>query len=166
MADIRKAALKEQKKRFGDRLRTLRINAGLTQHQLAEKAGYKPQVITRYETGGVFPRPEAIEKLAAALDVPAADLDGSNNNADKIKLALELEKYHIEGAFFGDDYEIIGLRSPDIGGVAMPFYEFEAIMKKTESQLKEFFEARMNAFFEQTLKFYLMELKRLHLYHY
>lgn len=68
-------AAAQQREIFAERLRTLRKNAGLTQAQLAEKAGMTASVIARYETGKAMPRQKAIEKLAAALNVAPAALD-------------------------------------------------------------------------------------------
>ena len=56
-------------KSFSEILRYYRKAAGLTQAQLAERAGMMTSVIARYETGNAMPRKKAIEKLAAALDV-------------------------------------------------------------------------------------------------
>ncbi len=68
-------AAAQQRELFAERLRTLRNNAGLTQAQLAEKAGMDRALITRYETGNAMPRKKAIERLAAALNVASAALD-------------------------------------------------------------------------------------------
>ena len=68
-------AAAQQRELFAERLRTLRNNAGLTQAQLAEKAGMDRALITRYETGNAMPRKKAIKKLAAALNVAPAVLD-------------------------------------------------------------------------------------------
>lgn len=54
---------------FGVRLREAREGANLTQHELARRIGCHDQEISRYERGGVKPRTERIEQLAAALDV-------------------------------------------------------------------------------------------------
>lgn len=59
----------QQRQQFAERLKSLRSDAGMTQKQLAEKSGIGLSVIARYETAGAFPRPKAIEKLAAALGV-------------------------------------------------------------------------------------------------
>ena len=75
-------AAQAERELFAERLRTLRKNAGLTQKQLADKAGLSQTVITRYETGGAMPRPKAIEKLAAALDVAPAALDINITDVD------------------------------------------------------------------------------------
>ena len=80
-------AATQQRELFAERLKTLRNNAGLTQEQLAEKAGMSQTIITRYETAGAMPRQKAIEKLAAALDVAPAALD-INIDYDVFDIAL------------------------------------------------------------------------------
>ncbi len=59
---------------IGDRLRQLRMRRGLSQVKLAAAARLAPGTIFEIENNRSEPRPETIEKLAAALDVPPADL--------------------------------------------------------------------------------------------
>ena len=46
-----------------------RLEAGLTQKQLAERAGMKQSVIARLEAGGRTPTLETMRRLAAALNL-------------------------------------------------------------------------------------------------
>ena len=56
---------------FGQKLRQLRIEKGLTQQQLAEKLGYKTNsYISDVESGHFIPSKEKLRKIARALDVP------------------------------------------------------------------------------------------------
>ncbi len=52
---------------FGSRLRRLRENRGLSQAQLAEKAGVPIDSVQNWEQGRTRPRLEALGKLAGAL---------------------------------------------------------------------------------------------------
>lgn len=61
---------KEMREDFAARLKALRESAGLTQKQLADRAGIHEGLITRYETAGAFPRDTTMQKLATALNVP------------------------------------------------------------------------------------------------
>ncbi len=138
--NIQEAAAR-QKKIFGGRLRALRNNAGLTQRQLAEKSGYTTSVIARYEAGGVLPRPQAIEKLAAALGVPVADLDGSNIDKEfKIRvtetLANDLKRADIK-ATFKNNFETAILTGPDIGKIEMPVMECMDIVHNAYSEIND-----------------------------
>src|SRR5687768_15304284 len=52
---------------FGERLRSLRLAARLTQGQLAARAGVSPASVAAYERGASRPGPEALARLAQAL---------------------------------------------------------------------------------------------------
>lgn len=54
---------------FGDQLRTARERAGLSQQELAEKAGISVDSIQNWEQGRTRPRLPALGKLAQALGV-------------------------------------------------------------------------------------------------
>jgi DNA-binding XRE family transcriptional regulator len=60
-----------------DRLRTLRHTAGLTQEQLAIRAGVSRQLVGAVEAGRHLPRVDAALALAGALGVDVAHLFGS-----------------------------------------------------------------------------------------
>lgn len=59
---------------FGNRVRDLRLAAGLRQDEFAEICGFARSYMSRIETGGANPSLDAIEVLAAALKVPVRDL--------------------------------------------------------------------------------------------
>jgi len=61
---------------FGEKLRLLRKEKGLTQAELATLIGVKDKVISFYETGDRVPSPKIIKKLAATLHVSADYLLG------------------------------------------------------------------------------------------
>ncbi len=134
-------AAAQQRRLFGERLRTLRKNANLTQQQLAEKAGLKAPVIVRYEAGRALPRPQAIEKLAAALGVPVSDLDGSSSKADKMKLVnffnsfLDPKDFKTQ-AKLSSNYEKVIITDPDpleSFEIELPYEVFSKVMKKSEA---------------------------------
>lgn len=60
--------------RLATRLRTLRQTRGLTQAQLAAKAGISREYLARLETARQDPTLSTLEKLAKAFRVTAADL--------------------------------------------------------------------------------------------
>ena len=87
-------AAQQERERFAERLRTLRNDAGLTQRQLADKSNLHQTLIARYESAKSMPRQNAIEKLAAALDVVPAALDVSGN-ADSLPITdIKLLRKH------------------------------------------------------------------------
>ncbi|WP_139652771.1 LexA family protein [Raoultibacter phocaeensis] len=55
-------------------IRELRTSRDWTQEQLAEKIGVTRSTVTQWETGWSQPRMGAIEKLAAAFEITAADI--------------------------------------------------------------------------------------------
>ncbi len=62
---------------IGGRIRELRVQAGLTQSQLAEKSGLPQSHISRLEQARHSPSAMTIEKLANALGVPPQHLTPS-----------------------------------------------------------------------------------------
>lgn len=59
---------------LGERLRTLRKKAGLTQEQLAEAIGVHLNTVCLWERGEYTPKTQSIKALAKALGVSEADL--------------------------------------------------------------------------------------------
>ncbi|MCW5652596.1 helix-turn-helix transcriptional regulator [Hydrogenophaga sp.] len=59
---------------FGQRVRELRLAAGLKQDEFADRCGFARSYMSRIETGGANPSLDAIEVLAAALRVSVRDL--------------------------------------------------------------------------------------------
>ena len=147
---------KFQRQLFGERLRALRKNAGLTQQQLAEKSGFTASVIARYEAGGSLPRPQALEKLAAALGVPVSDLDGSNFGLDlNVLLSKQIEarlmKCNIQ-VEFKDKIETVTLSGPDIANKTMSFDDLRKIIEKTEEEVKTLLAPLFEKYFNNLLK--------------
>ena len=61
---------------FGDRLRRLRLAAGRSQADCAERCGIAPRSVSRYETGATLPSASVVLLLAAGIDVEPAALLG------------------------------------------------------------------------------------------
>jgi transcriptional regulator with XRE-family HTH domain len=64
----------DAKKRFGDKLRELRLERGLTQERLAELAQLDRTYVSGVERGRRNVSLSNIHRLALALDVPASEL--------------------------------------------------------------------------------------------
>jgi len=64
-------------KTFAVNLRQYRKAKSLKQWQLAERVGLGEKAISDYEVGRTIPAFETIDKLADALDIPAAALFGA-----------------------------------------------------------------------------------------
>lgn len=58
----------------GNKVRKFRLVAGMTQKELAEKAGTTENAVSLIESGKRNPRPSTIKKIAEALNVPVEDI--------------------------------------------------------------------------------------------
>lgn len=61
---------------FGENLKAIRIKRGMTQDELAELLNTSKQVISRYENGQRYPKISAAARIAKALGVSLAELNG------------------------------------------------------------------------------------------
>ena len=61
---------------FGQRLRAVRLHAGLSQSALETRSGIPKARLSRYENGHVLPSIETLGRLATALGVSEASLLG------------------------------------------------------------------------------------------
>ena len=78
-----------KKMTFGERLKMLRERSGLTQGQLAAKAGISREVLNSYEKEVRTPRIEYLKKLADALDTDYNGLIGGYPSIFDVKKTLD-----------------------------------------------------------------------------
>lgn len=64
----------ELKKKFGEKIKKMRAEKGITQEQLADKAGISIDFLSLIERGRNAPSFKSLEKIAKALSVPAKEL--------------------------------------------------------------------------------------------
>ena len=62
------------RKRFGQKIATLRLEAGMSQEGFADQCGFARSYMSRIERGRANPSLAAIEILATGLKVPVRDL--------------------------------------------------------------------------------------------
>ncbi|WP_425915410.1 helix-turn-helix domain-containing protein [Pseudomonas sp. GWSMS-1] len=62
------------RKRFGTRIRELRLATGMTQEAFADHCGFARTYMSRIETGGANPSLDAIKALADALGIELSTL--------------------------------------------------------------------------------------------
>ena len=67
---------------FGDRLREMRLQKGLTQEQLAKLIGVAKSTLTGYEKGNREPDLFKIKRLLEVLDIDSDFLLGVSRNAE------------------------------------------------------------------------------------
>ena len=75
---------------FSDVLRSLRINAGLSQEELGKKLGLAKSTISMYESGTCEPNLEILEAIADTFNVDMNTLTDSKTSA---ALSDELNSY-------------------------------------------------------------------------
>lgn len=76
--------------KFNERLRAIRKEKGLTQAELAEKAGIAVNSVRLYEAGARLPKLDTIARMAVAMGLTANDLmAGQWGNFDGIFLSDE-----------------------------------------------------------------------------
>ncbi len=82
-------------KKFGEKVKLYRKEAGLTQEQLAEKCDCSKQTISGTETGYSFPSSKILFNLSNVLNVSLAHLFnfGDDENASNKEIASLVESY-------------------------------------------------------------------------
>jgi len=83
-----------ERKKLGDRIRTVRLRRGLTQKELAESAGLGESALRSYELGDRFPKKHYIKAIAQALKV-RPEIFASHSLAtldDAIHVLFDLER--------------------------------------------------------------------------
>lgn len=80
---------------FGNRLKELRTQTGLTQNQLAERMGITKSVVSYYELHERFPSPEVLVKLASIFHVSTDYLLGIENKQTLDISGLETEEIQV-----------------------------------------------------------------------
>lgn len=62
---------------ISNRIKTLRVSAGMSQNRLADRAGIRLQTVQRIENGDLVPREDTLRRIAHALQVdPGMILEG------------------------------------------------------------------------------------------
>ena len=79
-------------KNIGANVRRLRVRAGLTQGQLAERAEVADATVSRVERNRLEPSSELLGKLATALKAKADDLLGTPRDDGKAKYRPAIAK--------------------------------------------------------------------------
>ena len=79
----------------GTKIKEIRKQKGLTQKQLGDLCGIADSNIRKYENGKQNPKIETLQKIAAALDVPLAEITETiiNDEIDNISYTSGLELF-------------------------------------------------------------------------
>ena len=80
-AGCKKMTKEARMEKFGERVRVLRDNKGLSQKELADRIGMTRSIISTYETGQKMPTYGKLIKLADVLEVSTDYLLGVENDS-------------------------------------------------------------------------------------
>lgn len=70
----------ELAKQIGARVRTLRVERGLSQEELAERSKLAGDTVSRVERGSLLPSVPTVRALATGLDVPLSQVVGDEEH--------------------------------------------------------------------------------------
>lgn len=80
--NLRRRFQERDREYLANTLYDLRVNAGMTQAQLAKLLGLSHYTVSSWELGKCYPRVDTLPRLAAALGVTVADLRPKRQEAD------------------------------------------------------------------------------------
>ena len=95
--------------RFGQRLREVRANRGMTQAQLAEAAQVTISYITRLESGTSAPGIDLVARFATALGTEIANLLPTNPLPDDLAVLRKQAKKLFDALLQTEDRETLSL---------------------------------------------------------
>lgn len=80
------------KEEFGEKIKRMRQNRGLTQEQLAEATDISQRALSAIERGENFVTSETLDKLLAALNTTSEELFALNHLKPQEELLAEINK--------------------------------------------------------------------------
>ncbi len=98
--------------RFARRLKELRVERGMTQAELAEKADVTATYVSKLESAGAAPGIDLVEKLAVALGVGVTDLIPLTEPADTLAVPREQARVLFEALVKTADSQTLALLNP------------------------------------------------------
>ena len=115
---------------FGDRIRSARKAAGLTQRQLSDKIGATNTTISNWEKGLSRPDADMIQKLCEALQLQPNYFYGTEGASASSGSSRAVSDEDIKFALFGGGGEITDAMYDEVK-------RFAAFLKQRESGKKE-----------------------------
>lgn len=79
-------AFRERIREVGERVKLVRVSAGLTQTELAEKLGTSSKTVSAIEVGRVEPSVSQLQSIAAVLEEPVGFFVGESESAVESKI--------------------------------------------------------------------------------
>ncbi len=71
--------------KLNEKLKKVRLDAGLSQMEVAEHLNIKQMTVSKYETGKLLPPLDKIKQLAELYNVPTAYLVSESSEMDSVK---------------------------------------------------------------------------------
>lgn len=78
---------------IGERIKSARKNAGLTQRELGEKLGVSEKTVSSWEINRTEPSMGTLEKIAKVLDINKSDLLDIEKQLQVVDFFQDLEAY-------------------------------------------------------------------------
>ena len=92
--------------KIGERIRALRLDAGMTQEELAQRIGLKKQNISRYENSRVEPNIRTAKRIAEALGVSLEEM-AVGVAVSETPVSSELEQFSSAAILTEDEQELL-----------------------------------------------------------
>lgn len=92
--------------KIGERIRALRLDAGMTQEELAQRIGLKKQNISRYENSRVEPNIRTAKRIAEALGVSLEEM-AVGVTVSETPISSELEQFSSAAILTEDEQELL-----------------------------------------------------------
>jgi transcriptional regulator with XRE-family HTH domain len=114
MGNKRKTKIEHEEvvERFARRLKELRPERGMTQADLAEKAGVTTTYVSKLENAGAAPGIDLVQKLAEALGVRAAELIPNDPPDDAAAVPRKQAKELFDALMKNADAQTFALLNP------------------------------------------------------
>lgn len=92
--------------KIGERIRALRLDAGMTQEELAQRIGLKKQNISRYENSRVEPNIRTAKRIAEALGVSLEEM-AVGVTVSETPFSSELDQFSSAAILTEDEQELL-----------------------------------------------------------
>lgn len=92
--------------KIGERIRALRLDAGMTQEELAQRIGLKKQNISRYENSRVEPNIRTAKRIAEALGVSLEEM-AVGVTVSETPISSVLEQFSSAAILTEDEQELL-----------------------------------------------------------
>jgi transcriptional regulator with XRE-family HTH domain len=114
MANKRKTRIEHEEvvERFARRLRELRVGLGMTQAELARRAGVTTTYVSKLESAGAAPGIDLVEKLAIALGIGITELIQVPSPDDASAVAKEQARELFENLLKIADQQTFAVLNP------------------------------------------------------